>query len=1528
MNADRDAPLPESAARPEEGATLPPTADFESPTVQPHPANKPTDTTGDGVATEPLAGARTFGEYELLTEIARGGMGVVFKARQRRLNRTVAVKMILAGELADQDDVQRFLSEAEAAAGLDHPGIVPVYESGEIAGQHFFSMGFVEGQSLAALLAAGPLPPKRAAELVAQVADAVEFAHQRGVIHRDLKPGNILLDSDGNPRVTDFGLAKRVTGDSGLTRTGQALGTPSFMPPEQASGKIDAVGRPADVYALGAVLYAALTGRPPFQAATPLDTILQVLEQEPVAPRQLNADVPRDLETIALKCLEKEPHKRYITARDLAAELRRFLRGEPIHARPVSRPERAWRWCRRNPVVAGMLTAIAIILIAATVISSYFAVLADERAVLAGKETQRANEKAIEASNEANRANENAHRADKNAEEAQANAAEVIKQQGELRARLAQQYLERGATLCSAGDVQRGMLWLIRAYDTVDSEHPVRQSARRLLAGWCTEPGLTLYHPESVAKAQFVEGVERIVTTCADKTCLVWDATTGRLVMGPFACNDGEFVLSPDGNLLATVAGTPDEVKLSVRDVSAGEILWTKTTPGLTLIRPLSALRFSSDHRLVGFVALAGNTRQLNIADSQTGQEACAPIALSGYLNNLLMLDADRKRADILQYDTNGRRLATWDLATGMPTAAPSVAGVTDIDFQANRALSYENQTVRIWNVSDRTPIGEAIPVGATYPRFMQLLANGTAVIIDDKQVRLIDTNTAREIGTVPARPGPLTYSQSPDPKFLAVRTGESPLTIVDTSTAGSVAADIATQGSHVQVEWSSDSRLLATISAQKVLSSNGPQQQLSAAGLEIRVWKSATAKPVGAVIHAATKNYCGWEFSRDSKHLVLSATDGTVQIWGVPPGDAPECELHLAGAVASASLVNGRSALLSQCNDRTVHYRVLNFDETAAQDQPTFGEPTPVNALAIHPDSKTIYAASDDWTCRRWNIEVKSQAGSLLQHGDVVRAVAVSRDGRLVATGSADRSLRVWDTSKHKQVSGPFWHSQAVTSIAFYPDASQVVSGSDDGTAAIWNCAMNSRIGELMRHSKRVRSVSVIPDGSLILSGSDDETARLWDAASGKPVSEPMRHESAVNAVAFSPDGKRFMTASTAVYQWDVATRKAVADPLGHGAKVVCATYSPNGEMIATACDDQSLRIWDSRSAQLAAPVAKMNHLVRDIAFDPSGETFFTADGDGRIRKWMLPEPLADEPDRLRAWVEVATTLDTATPQMERLPFASWLSRHEKFLALGGPPQHDRLHSTNDWPTVNLLQVGKLLVFQTGIAEGQLKRINMAMSQYAAAQQAFPAQANYDSSDRALLSWRVHLLPLLGEQKLYDRFKLDEPWDSEHNRKLVAEIPIVYRHRWWSATGNGKTCFVVPTGTGTCFDSTRGARFAEIVDGTTNTILVVVVNPANAVIWTKPDDLDLSRQDPVEALGGIIPGRCLAGFADSSVRFLPCGLPEELFPRAWFLSYFTRRGGEPLPLLGGMPDAALIEHYRGKTHPLDELRLSGGQKN
>lgn len=318
--------LSDSAADPH--ATLPPGSNGGEP-----PAAASAETivpsSGDSLSHPTIA---QIGDYQLLEEIARGGMGVVYKARHVRLNRIAAVKLIKSGDLANVEDVRRFQVEAQAAAGLDHPGIVSVYEAGQEKGQHYIALAYVDGQSLWNRVKESPLPPNEAARIMEQVARAIHYAHEQGIIHRDLKPQNVMLTQDGAPKVTDFGLAKRRSGDSSLTATGQVLGTPSFMPPEQVGGKHGAAGPLADVYSLGATLYCLLTGRPPFQSASPMDTMLQVLNDEAVPPRQLNPSIPKDLETICLKCLQKEPRRRYATAHDLADDLSRWMNGQMISA--------------------------------------------------------------------------------------------------------------------------------------------------------------------------------------------------------------------------------------------------------------------------------------------------------------------------------------------------------------------------------------------------------------------------------------------------------------------------------------------------------------------------------------------------------------------------------------------------------------------------------------------------------------------------------------------------------------------------------------------------------------------------------------------------------------------------------------------------------------------------------------------------------------------------------------------------------------------------------------------------------------------------------------------------------------------------------------------------------------------------------------------------------------------------------------------------------------------------------------------
>ena len=422
-------------------------------------AGKPHATSSDDK--QPATPIRVVGEYEVLEEIGHGGMGVVYKAKEKRTGRSVALKMILA-QRASHEAIRRFVMEAEMAANLDHPHIVPIYHVGEHQGQPYFCLKFVDGLSLAQAIKEGRIADARhAAKLVETISRAVQFAHNRGILHRDLKPANILIDEHGEPHVTDFGLAKRLDSDVGLTQAGAILGTPAYMAPEQTTGQSRLISVATDVYALGAILFELLTGRPPFQAED-RDELYRRIQEEPTpSPRSLSAQIHPNLEIICLKCLEKDPASRYASAELLADDLRRHIVGEPIHARPAGHAERFWRWCQRNRLVASLVATAAGLLVAVTIISTVSAVRLKDLADRERNETKRANRETSKALELVNR-NVTLAEQEKSAREKAELSAIVAREQSQLALKSLEfvigEIQRKLRNVPGAGDLQRSLL--------------------------------------------------------------------------------------------------------------------------------------------------------------------------------------------------------------------------------------------------------------------------------------------------------------------------------------------------------------------------------------------------------------------------------------------------------------------------------------------------------------------------------------------------------------------------------------------------------------------------------------------------------------------------------------------------------------------------------------------------------------------------------------------------------------------------------------------------------------------------------------------------------------------------------------------------------------------------------------------------------------------------------------------------------------------------------------------------------------
>jgi WD40 repeat protein/tRNA A-37 threonylcarbamoyl transferase component Bud32 len=721
-----------------------------------------------------------FGDYELLQELARGGMGVVYKARQVSLNRIVALKMILAGQLASPAEVQRFRTEAEAVANLDHPNIVPIYEVGVHHGQDYFSMRFVEGGSLAQRLPRFAKDHSSAARLLTAVARAIHHAHQRGILHRDLKPGNILLDAEGQPHVTDFGLAKRVTGDRSLTQSGAIVGTPSYMAPEQAAGR-KGLTTATDVYSLGAVLYELLTGRPPFQAETPLDTVLQLLEREPQRPRALNPHVDRDLETVCLKCLEKEPTKRYGSGQALAEDLERWLAGRPVLARPSGRAERLWKWVRRRPAAAALLlvSAVALLALAGVVAGTAY------NTSLQGLNTRL--QTALGDTEEARKAEAKARRGEqqqrRQAEQARETADYVLS----LR-RIALAELEWSANRLDRAD---------RFLEECQVKH--RHWEWRRLKRLCHSELLTIRaHPDAVSTVAFSPDGRRLASACVGENdrrseIKVWEARTGtRLLTVAREGVPRSLAFSPDGKRLAAGGEfwfVKDQemvniVGVVVWDSTSGEELFSCEKGG----RQVRSVAFSPDGKYLAASAISANEKEtvVRLWDPTTGKELGSFHKPNPLIVNQVVFSPDSRWVALAD-----RSVHVWDVRTSKEVFSLPNHTFTGAAFSPDgkRLAVGGDGKVMVWDTTTRKPVWD-LPRAAPQVVFGPEGKWLAGIIVEDEQagrpkgswLLLWDAQSGAELREFRGH-WPLSLARTPDGRFLASGGTDGTMKVWDTTT-------------------------------------------------------------------------------------------------------------------------------------------------------------------------------------------------------------------------------------------------------------------------------------------------------------------------------------------------------------------------------------------------------------------------------------------------------------------------------------------------------------------------------------------------------------------------------------------------------------------------------------------------------------------------------------------------------------------------------------------------------------------------
>jgi eukaryotic-like serine/threonine-protein kinase len=1164
-----------------------------------------------------------FGDYELLEEIGRGGQGVVYRARQKSLNRTVALKVIGLGHWATEAHLKRFRREAEAAASLDHPSIVPIYEVGERDGSCYFSMKFIEGGQLDEVIKREPMPIRRAVELIAKVARTVHYAHEHGILHRDIKPGNILVDQKGGAHLTDFGLARLVETESTVTRTKEVLGTPSYMAPEQAVGETRNLTSATDVYGLGAVLYQLLTGQPPFAGGTTYETIRLLLDTEPRPPRLLNRKIDRDLSTICLKCLEKEPARRYASAELLAEELDRFCRGEPILARPVGWAERSWRWCRREPALAGLAAALVVVLII-----GFIGVVWKWR----GEVSQR----------------EFAQRAVTRLE------------------------IERAESLLEAGDSSRGLAYLARLLRQQPTNHVVAErlmsaltyrsfclpvaplrhgNALNSLTGQQKEgvnrsEFFPFFYPGSLVMANLSPDSWRVVTASEDGTARLWNALTGESLGDPMR-HEAEVLwaqFSGDGQRIVTAS------------VDGSARIWRADTSQLAAppLRHGDIVHFATFSPDGQKVVTASRDNTVRIWNAQTGQPIGLPLIHPKPVYSACF-SPDGSR--ILTADESDHA-RLWDERTGTAIAAADHFGYMLTPSSPQFSPSGEQVvTFRRRQAFLRNPLAEMVVfarlqhdsflTSATYSPDGQRIAT----VSNDSTARIWDT------GTGEARISPLRH----DSEVTTAHFSSDGQRIVTGSNDKSARLwDVRTGQALTEPMRQEHAVLLAKIGA-------GGQRVLTFSETDTAwLWDVRLLQPLAVLRWLQTGPFVG-RFSPDGRQVVVLDDANTVRVWNAQSGLSqtkamghPHPESRIINSVQFSP--DGRRLVTAA---ETVAATPSGYGGEAQVWDASTGEPIgqPLAGLSItqrarfSPDGTKLVTSSGDGFIRVWDVESGEQQLEW-QNGRVSTlrvAVEFSPNGKMIVTSSSDATVQIWDAATGRPLGKPLQHAADVFWLVFDRAGQRLATASMDKTVRIWSVQTGQMLTPPLVHADPLHhrnSVTFSPDGSRLATAAGS-SAQVWDAASGRAVTTPLRHGGLVRAVQFSADGGKLLSASEdgTARLWDPETGHPVSEPMRHGARVTSAEFSPDGSQLVTFSSDKAVRIWEVTQAPLPVPdwlpalaeaVAGQHINEKEVAEVLSVEDLY------RLRQTLSANTASDYFGRWARWFFADSATRTISPSSD----------------------------------------------------------------------------------------------------------------------------------------------------------------------------------------------------------------------------------------------------------------------------------------